>query len=359
VNAYRFALCAMHLGLSAQRLELCALRSAPCDLLRALCVSSAADGERELLNFNNLRNRLFYTLKPFIPRRLQISLRRRIAQYKRRKYAHIWPIDPNTATPPHGWRGWPDGKQFAFVLSHDVDNHKGQERVLELAKLEMKLGFRSAFNFVPERYANHNEVKAWLKANGFEINVHGLKHDGKLFSNRRTFEQQAVRINQYLKEWEVSGFTAPSMLCNADWLHELDITHSISTFDTDPFEPQPNSTPKIFPFWVQNGSSQEGYVELPYTLPQDHLLFVILREKDTDMWKQKLDWTAAQGGMALLNTHSDYMNFKDTQPLNEEYPVEYYVEFLEYVKSEYAGQFWHANPFEIASYWKRHMVDDG
>ena len=83
-----------------------------------------------------------------------------------------------------------------------------------------------------------------------------------------------------------------------------------------------------------------------------------MREKDIDIWKRKLDWIAAQGGMALLNTHSDYMNFKDTQPLNEEYPVEYYVEFLEYVKSEYAGQFWHANPFEIASYWKRHMVDN-
>ena len=99
---------------------------------------------------------------------------------------------------------------------------------MDLAALELQLGFRSAFNFVPERYTNHNEVKAWLKANGFEINVHGLKHDGKLFSNRRTFEQQAVRINQYLKEWEVSGFTAPSMLCNAEWLHEIDITHSLS-----------------------------------------------------------------------------------------------------------------------------------
>ena len=156
----------------------------------------------------------------------------------------------------------------------------------------------------------------------------------------------------------MTGFTAPSMLCNADWLHEFDITHSISSFDTDPFEPQPNSVQKIFPFWVQNGSSQKGYVELPYTLPQDHLLFVILREKNIDIWKRKLDWIAAQGGMALLNTHSDYMNFKGTQPLNEEYPVEYYVEFLEYVKSEYAGQFWHATPFEIASYWKRHMVDN-
>ena len=71
-----------------------------------------------------------------------------------------------------------------------------------------------------------------------------------------------------------------------------------------------------------------------------------------------MDWVVENGGMALLNTHSDYMNFNDSQPLNEEYPVEYYVEFLEYVKSAYAGKFWNATPCEIAAYWKRYMADD-
>jgi len=136
-------------------------------------------------------------------------------------------------------------------------------------------------------------VKAWLRANVFEINVHGLKQDGKLFSSRRIFEHQEVRTNQYLKEWGVSGFTAPSMPCCLDWLHGLDITHSISTFDTDPFEPPPDPVKTIFPFWVQNGRSSKGYVELPYILPQDHLLFVISREKNIDIWKRKLDWVAS------------------------------------------------------------------
>ena len=196
-----------------------------------------------------LFNRIFYTLKPYIPRQLQIALRRQIAQYKRRKYAHIWPIDPNSARPHPGWKGWPDGKQFALVLSHDVDNQKGQERVLDLAKLEMKLGFRSAFNFVPERYTNHEKIKRFLRENGFEIGVHGLKHDGKLFKNRQIFDQRAEKINRYLKEWGSTGFTSPSMHHNLSWLHALNITHSISTFDTDPFEPQPEPAGTIFPFW--------------------------------------------------------------------------------------------------------------
>jgi hypothetical protein len=220
----------------------------------------------------------------------------------------------------------------------------------------MRLGFRSAFNFVPERYANHNAVKNWLKENGFEINVHGLKHDGKLFSNRRTFEQRAVRINQYLKDWGASGFTAPSTLCIADWLHELDITYSISSFDTDPFEPQPNPVKTIFPFWVSNEKNDRGYMELPYTMPQDHTLFVILQERNIDIWKSKLDWIAQNGGMALLNTHSDYMSFNGKKPGNEEYPIDYYLNLLNHLKSNYKDQYWNATPYEVAAFWKQKMA---
>ncbi len=89
-----------------------------------------------------------------IPRALQLFLRRRIARHKRAKYAHIWPIDPDSGRPPKGWPGWPDGRQFALVLSHDVDTLRGYRHVLKLADLEEEMGFRSQFNFVPERYAN-------------------------------------------------------------------------------------------------------------------------------------------------------------------------------------------------------------
>jgi len=301
-------------------------------------------------------NALFYTLKPYIPRALQIFIRRRIAKYKRRKYAHIWPIDPSSASPPSSWKGWPDGKQFALVLSHDVDTRIGQDRVWELADLERRLGFRSAFNFVPERYKNHNTIKEALKTNGFEINVHGLIHDGKLFKNKTIFDQRSEKINRYLQKWGSTGFTSPSMHHNLSWLHALNIKHSISTFDTDPFEPQPDPVRTIFPFWVSNEKGEGGFVELPYTMPQDHLLFIILKEKNIKIWKRKLDWLVGKGGMILLNTHADYMNFNDTKLGNEEYRVSHYIELLSYVKSTYAGHFYNATPFEIADFWKRHII---
>ena len=45
----------------------------------------------------------------------------------------------------------------------------------------------------------------------------------------------------------------------------------------------------------------KGYVELPYTLPQDSTLFLHLREPTEAIWRRKLDWLAEKGGMVLVN----------------------------------------------------------
>ena len=39
---------------------------------------------------------------------------------------------------------------FALVLTHDVEGPIGLERVRPLMELEMRLGFRSCFNLIPE-----------------------------------------------------------------------------------------------------------------------------------------------------------------------------------------------------------------
>jgi hypothetical protein len=148
------------------------------------------------------------------------------------------------------------------------------------------------------------------------------------------------------------------MLGNLDWVTDLDIEYDISTFDTDPFEPQPEGVGTIFPFWNTNLSRTRGNVELPCTLPQDHTLFIILKEKDIGIWKKKLDWIAEHGGMALLITHPDYMNLAGTKCSLEEYPVRYYLEFLEYIRSRHAGEYWNALSKEMARFWKEKMVSN-
>jgi peptidoglycan/xylan/chitin deacetylase (PgdA/CDA1 family) len=388
---------------------------------------------------------IYYFIKPFLPRRLQVEVRSRIVLAKRPDYKKIWPIDENAGKPPQGWSGWPEGKKFAFVLTHDVEGIKGVMKCYELAKIDRDRGFRASFNFVPESCKNTESLHRDLIANGFEVGVHGLSHHGNLFSSRKKFVKMAEGINHYLKEWRSTGFRTPSMYHNLDWIGELHIEYDSSTFDTDPFEPQPDGMGTIFPFWVPatrntqhalqpptrisqhaivvtpsvfdsqsltldprpsildpdsydlsqpnepnrpdrpnkpyeltatshelsqpnkpNGLSdridqkdqinQKGFVELPYTLPQDFTLFVLMREKTIDIWKKKLDWVAEKGGMALLITHPDYMNFEGGKCGMEEYPVRFYEEMLDHIGNVYEGQYWHVLTKEIVSFWKEKMV---
>lgn len=294
---------------------------------------------------------LYYLLKPVIPRACQLQLRNQLIKYKQSRCADIWPIDESASKPREPFPGWPADKQFAVVLTHDVDTEKGHTRCLNLAHLEQEIGFYSSFNFVPERYSVDRSLRKQLVAKGFEVGVHGLNHDGKLYKSRQIFLERAVKINGYLKEWGAVGFRSPAMHHNLEWLHDLDIEYDASTFDTDPFEPQPDGVGTIFPFWVLHKSKQKGYVELPYTLPQDFTLFVLMKEKNIDIWKRKLDWIVEQGGMALVNTHPDYMNFGQGKIGLEEYPSYYYQELLEYIKRKFEGQYWHVLPREMARYW--------
>jgi hypothetical protein len=374
---------------------------------------------------------------------------------------------------------------------HDVESKRGLDRCYELSAFDKSRGFVSSFNFLAEDYAVDPALISHLKAQGFEVGVHGLSHNDGLYHSRKKFNRQAARINGYLKHWDAVGFRSPCMYHNLDWLHGLNIEYDASTFDTDPFEPQPDGVGTIFPFWVtpdgrydrvegvgcgmegkhrndgtmecwndgrneitapmprdarvaallpakpapcydtgspdgkqRNGSPPclrgedggprvesvggvyptrstlhpspgasrlapdgsspapvasgsadamrsapcamldgaprpTGYVELPYTLPQDFTVFVIMGEKTIDIWKRKLDWIAENGGMALVNIHPDYIRFDGSQMASDEYPIRFYEELLEYISERYSGQYWNSLPRDVARYWREGMVTGG
>jgi glycosyltransferase involved in cell wall biosynthesis len=313
-----------------------------------------------------LRNRLYYRLKPFIPQLVRTAMRRSFARHQRKRHSESWPIVYGSERAPDGWPGWPGGKQFALVLTHDVETSVGLQRCRQLMELEQELGFRSSFNFVPEgEYRVPSSLRQELTRNGFEVGIHDLKHDGRLYASRREFSRKAERINHYLHEWEAVGFRSAFMLNELDWLHELDMSYDASTFDTDPFEPQPQGRTTIFPFWISprrnlstgstamdlhGGKKRGGYVELPYTLPQDSTLFLLLKEETPEIWIKKLDWLATNGGMALVITHPDYMSFENSGRRETEYPVAIYRQFLQYVRDRYAGAYWQALPKEVSTF---------
>ena len=92
----------------------------------------------------------YYFTKPAIPLKVRLALRSILARHLIKTNASIWPINEAAGKVPAKWQGWPEGKRFAFVLTHDVEGKKGLDRSRELADLEIEMGFRSAFNFVPE-----------------------------------------------------------------------------------------------------------------------------------------------------------------------------------------------------------------
>jgi glycosyltransferase involved in cell wall biosynthesis len=295
-------------------------------------------------------NEIYYFLKPFLPWSVRLALRRQRAKSRLATYAGTWPIDPKAGVHPPGWPGWPGGKQFAFVLTHDVEGAKGLSRVAQLAALETRKGFRSSFNFVPDgEYVLSADLRENIVRQGFEVGVHGLQHDGKLYASKEEFAGKAAQIRNFLREWKACGFRSPLMQHKLAWLHQLGVEYDASTFDTDPFEPEPDAVGTVFPFWVP-GPNNSGFVELPYTLPQDFTLFVVLREPNIEIWKKKLDWVAARGGMALLNTHPDYMCFEG-KTKKDEFPSAFYEEFLTYAKEKYADAYWSTTPCEVARFY--------
>lgn len=322
-----------------------------------------------------LTNHIYYRFKPYLPWVVRMAVRRFFARRLRKRNARFWPIYHGSEQLPANWPGWPEGKRFAVVLTHDVESPLGLARCQQVIELEAALGFRSSFNLIPEGpYEVTAELRQQLQAHGCEVGVHDLRHDGRLYRSRAYFRRSAERINHYLAAWKAVGFRAGFMHHNLEWLHQLNIEYDASTFDTDPFEPQPTGVHTIFPFWVPAPQSpaqgnapanrtpqaslprRTGYVELPYTLPQDSTLFLVFREPDIAIWQQKVDWIAAHGGMVLLNVHPDYLRFDGASPSQRDYPVQHYHRLLTYIQDRYAGQFWHALPSQVARYLRSTVV---
>jgi hypothetical protein len=296
--------------------------------------------------------RLYYVLKPLLPRALTRRLRELYGRGTRDSLALHWPIEPRyarfqwdvvhallraTGRPEFPFiQFWPEGRSFAFVLTHDVETAGGQAFVRAVAELDARYGFRSSFNFVPERYELDRGLIEELRAGGFEIGVHGLKHDGKLFTSQAAFLRRAERINRALKDLGAVGFRAELTHRHPEWMQALDIEYDSSFFDTDAYEPIPGGTMSLWPFFLGR------FVELPYTLPQDYTITGVLRETTARRWLEKIDVIQAYSGMALLNTHPDYLRDPPTWKV--------YEDFLRAMHQR--ADYWHALPRDVARWWR-------
>jgi hypothetical protein len=297
--------------------------------------------------------RLYYRLKPMVPRALVVRGRNRLRERSQRAFPLGWPIEDRYRRFLWDAIGalmrlegrselpfiafWPHGARYALVLTHDVETAEGQAFVPHVADLEERLGFRSSFNFVAERYPLDPGLLRDLVARGFEVGLHGRRHDGRELRSRQVFEAHAPDVNRHLRRLGAVGFRSPLTHRHPEWMQSLDVEYDASFFDSDPFEPMPGGTMSLWPFRIGR------FVELPYTLVQDSTLVEILGERGPRLWLEKVAYIRRFLGMALVNSHPDYLRERGYRDV--------YTALLEELRDD--GRRWSALPRDVARWWRR------
>jgi peptidoglycan/xylan/chitin deacetylase (PgdA/CDA1 family) len=303
---------------------------------------------------------LYYAVKRVIPREWLLSARRVFVRRAGLPDFPKWPLDESVDRLLHFYAlclltaggssrasfrwFWPRSNQAALMLTHDVESAVGLRLAIEIADLEEARGLRSSFNIVGEEYPIDMGIVRELDSRGFEIGLHGLHHDRSLFSSRAEFERQQPGMRDAARKLGAVGFRSPSTHRVVEWLPELPVSYDGTMFHSDPYEPQPGGCCTLWPFRLG------PLIELPYTLPQDHTLFTLLRERSAQTWLTLVDAIGGRYGLIHCLSHPDpgYLGESENRKL--------YVEFLDAV-AERSG-LWRALPRDIASWWHRRETAD-
>lgn len=276
----------------------------------------------------SITTRLFYRIRPMMPRKMQISLRR--IRARRLFRLDSPPFIRSSVDEPHFH--WSNGARSAAVLTHDVETLQGQELIEPLRQIEEEFSLLSNWNFVSSRYEIDEGIISVLRKAGHEIGVHGVYHDGRMFSSVKEFRRRLALATEAASEWGANGFRSPSLIHDREMLTELPFLWDSSIPAWDPFQPQPGGCGRYYPFKLS-----DTCVELPVTLWQDFTLFEELQQTDISIWKEQINAIYEMGGLINVIVHPDYMN---EQRLN------LYRELLEYLQSK--KNLWFALPSEIA-----------
>lgn len=294
----------------------------------------------------------YYRSRPLLPRLLQIWLRRQFSRMQARLAFPRWPIEPClhqffdllfailsgvAGGPVPHLAPWPDGHHWALVLTHDLEYAEGVSMIERVREVERSHGLRSSWNLVPRRYDVDPGLVRALADAGCEIGVHGIYHDGRDLESRSTWQRRLHDAHEAADRWGAVGFRSAALHRNWDWMRLLAMDYDSSSPDTDPFEPQNGGCCTWLPFF--NGE----LVELPLTLPHDHALFVILRRPDETVWVEKARYLRSQGGLAMIDTHPDYMG--------DERIFSAYARLLECFADDATA--WRALPREVSAWWRR------
>ncbi len=305
--------------------------------------------------------RLYYQVRPY----LGVGVRKHLQKVRLRGWDRIpfpqWPVDRSVdmlmeraiaavlktrraSSVPFVWF-WPDAAPACGMTTHDVEGQAGLDFCDELMDIDDSYAIKSAFQLIPQgRESDWRRTASRLRQRGFEVNLHDLNHDGRLFADRAAFLGHAKRINDYTREFGCDGFRSGAMYREQDWFEAFDFAYDMSVPNVAHLEPQRGGCCTVMPYFVG------GVLELPLTLAQDYSLFHILDDYSIDLWKEQCRTITEHHGLISVITHPDYLVGRRERDV--------YHELLRHLTGlRDRHHLWMALPGEINRWWRnRHQM---
>jgi len=304
----------------------------------------------------SLAQSFYYLIRPLLPVLIRKHLQRHVLLPRLQTRFPKWPVDRTAdqlletllelsiksqglAVVPFIWF-WPEGYSAAAIMTHDVETESGLRFCSKLMDLDEKFHIPASFQIIPEeRYSVPKSLLAEMRERGFEINVHDLNHDGRLYWEQQSFLDRAKKINAYGRDLRAQGFRSGALYRNLDWYDALDFAYDMSVPNVAHLDPQPGGCCTVMPFFVGR------VLELPVTTTQDYPLFHILGEYSTNLWERQIQIIKAGHGLVSIIAHPDYLQEKRAQKT--------YMELLAHLAQLRSDEsLWIALPGEISSWWR-------
>jgi hypothetical protein len=312
-------------------------------------------------------NELYYWLRPLLP----VSVRRHLQQVYFRGWKSIpfprWPVDTTVdclleqlfllsirasgvEEIPFIWF-WPDGFQACAIMTHDVETTLGRDFCQTLMDIDDYFSVKASFQVVPEeRYFVDERFLSQIRDRGFEVVVHDLNHDGRLYKSHVRFLERAARINAYGKTFKSKGFRAGVLYRKQLWYDSLEFEYDMSVPNVAHLDPQRGGCCTVMPYFIGD------LLELPVTTIQDYTLFHVLNDYSTDIWEQQIQIIMNKHGLMSFIVHPDYIT-----KTRERGVFEALLSRLASLRDR--ERVWISTPGEVNRWWRQRvqmsLVEDG
>ena len=221
-----------------------------------------------------------------------------------------------------------------------MEDQAGRDFCNALMDLDEEFDIPSSFQVIPEgRYHDSQGLADSIRARGFEVNVHDLNHDGRLFQEKQRFLERAKRINDYACQFQSRGFRSGAMYREQAWYDAFEFSYDMSVPNVASLDPQRGGCCTVMPYFVGK------VLELPLTTVQDYSLFHVLGDYSTSLWSEQMRRIGQQNGLASFVTHPDYL-------IEERAQATYRDLLAKLGKERHERKLWISQPSEVDRWWR-------